>query len=95
MRVKNAMKKVKVYFVQSSCCVGTGKTAEALKELEKELEGKIEIEFLDVADEKAQKLLEDSGAMYTPALFINNQLVATGEVEKEEIKRKVEEVEND
>lgn len=68
-----------VHIKDCTCCENVIKTA---KELEKEI--RIELKLQDW--EESRDLIERNKIVSSPAIFINDKLVHTGELTKEELK---------
>lgn len=79
--------------IQELTTPGCPHCAQAKKFLEEEIKQKfpdVEIQYIEVMSQEGQELVQKHMIFSSPAIFINGELVSTGGINKDDIKRRIE-----
>jgi len=72
-------------------CASCAKTKAILREIEKAFPD-VDLEFIDMASEKGQKMVVDFGIMSSPGIVVNGELFSSGGLNKDDLIKKLKEL---
>jgi len=83
------MNKIKIQEVSTPGCANCAAAKELLEKEIKPNFPDVEVEYIDMMDEKGQKIVQDYGIMSSPGIIINGELFSIGGLDKDKLIEKI------